>query len=115
MPALTPIFKNLGLLKLKDQYDYQMASLLWDLDHDTLPPSLSSYFIKVRDTHTYPTRLAAADKYTINKTNTFYGKNSFQTKGTTALNALKDNDIYLTAKNKKDFLNKLKATIILTY
>ena len=59
----SPIFKDLGILKLKDQFDYQMASLLWDLDHNTLSPSLSSYFTKVADIHTHPTRIAAADKY----------------------------------------------------
>jgi hypothetical protein len=111
----SPIFKELGILKLKDQYDYQMASLLWDLDHDILPPSLSTYFTKVSDTHTHATRLATSNKYTINKTNTLYGKKSFQLQGSTALNALKDTDLYLTARNKQNFLKKLKASIIESY
>jgi hypothetical protein len=76
----SPIFKDLGILKLKDQYDHQMASLLWDLDHETLPPSLSSYFTKVNETHTHATRLATSNKYTINKTNTLYGKNLSKSK-----------------------------------
>jgi hypothetical protein len=111
----SPIFKDLGILKLKDQFDQQMASLLWDLDHDTLPPSLSAYFTKVNETHSHATRLATANKYTINKTNTLYGKKSFKNQGSIALNALKDTDIYKTAQNKKIFLKKLKASIIQTY
>jgi hypothetical protein len=109
------IFKDPGILKLKDQYDHQIASLLWDLDHETLPPSLSSYFTKVNETHTHATRLATSNKYRIIKTNTLYGKKSFQVQGSIALNALKDTDIYQSSQNKNNFLKKLKASIIQSY
>ena len=89
----SPIFKKLNILQLKDQYDYQLASLLWDLDHETLPVSLSSYFTKINVTHSHETRQATANKYRVNRANTLYGKNSFQIQGS-SLSRLKINDIY---------------------
>ena len=79
---------RVNVLKLKDQYDYQLASLLWDLDHDTLQVSLSSYFNKISVTHSHETRQAAANKYRVNRANTHYGL-SFQIQGSEFLNNLK--------------------------
>ena len=70
----SPIFKNLNILKLKDQYDYQLASLLWDLDHESLPVSLSSYFNKINVTNSHETRQATANKYRVNRANTIWPK-----------------------------------------
>ena len=101
----SPIFKDLNILKLKDQYDYQLASLLWDLDHDTLPASLVTYFSKINKTHTHETRQATSNKYRVNRANTLYGKNSFQIQGSELLNKLKNTDIYNNAWSKSNFLN----------
>ena len=111
----SPIFKNLNILKLKDQYDYQLASLLWDLDHETLPVSLSSYFNKINVTHSHGTRQATANKYRVNRANTQYGKNSLQIQGSSFLNRLKNNDIYNNAPSKSNFLEKYKKSIIDLY
>ena len=58
---------------MNDQFDFQMASLLWGLDHDNHPISLSSYFKKVSEAHTYQTRQATSNKYKANRANTLYG------------------------------------------
>jgi len=42
-------------------------------------------------------------------------KKYFQTQGSVFLNSLKDADIYKNAKDKKDSLEKWKASVILTY
>ena len=111
----SPIFKKLNILKLKDQYDYQLASLLWDLDHETLPMSLSSYFSKVNVTHSHETRQATANLYRVSRANTHYGRNSFQIQGSTFLNKLKNNVIYSNALNKSNFLIHFKKSIIELY
>ena len=114
-PSL-PILKDLGILSLNDLYKYQITSLMWDLDHDILPTSISSYFIKRRNAHSHCTRLADADKLTIIKTNTIrYGKKSFKIEGAEKLNSLKDQNLYNNAKSKTDFLRKLKLTYLETY
>ena len=111
-----PILKALGILSLNDLYQYQISSLMWDLDHDILPTSISSYFIKRRNAHSHSTRLADADKLTIIKTNTIrYGKKSFKIEGAEKLNSLKDLNLYNNANSKTDFLRKLKLTYLETY
>ena len=107
--------KNEALSKLKDQYNYQLASLLWDLDHETLPGSLSSYFNKINATHSHETRQANANKYKANRANTRYGLKSFQIQGSIFLNNLKNTDIYNTALSKLIFLKNNKKSIIESY
>ena len=110
-----PIMKETKILSLKDQRHIQISSLMWDLDHDTIPPVLSVYF-KKRNSGKYITRQTASGKYQINYTNTIqYGKKSFQVEGSTILNGLKDLDIYNNAVSKKAFLNNLKKSIFDSY
>ena len=120
-----PIMKENKILSLTDQRYYQTASLMWDLDHNSLPPSLSSYFKKRNDVHNRHTRLADDGKYNIPKTRTItHGTSSFQVQGTLILNSLKDLDIYKNAENaehadnakkKKTFLGKLNESLINHY
>ena len=89
---------------------------MWDLDHDTLPRSLTTYFSKVRDEHPYQTRLAASNKLAIKKHNTkTYGLNSFQTQGALIFNELMDKELYTNARSKKTFLANLKKSYLITY
>ena len=93
-----------------------ISSLMWDLDHSMLPPSLSSYFKKCDSVHPYNTRHAMAGKYHVSKTNTKkYGLNSFQVHGSITLNNLKNLDIYNNAISKKSFLSNLKKSLIDSY
>ncbi len=108
-----PIMKDTKILSLEDQRHLQISSLMWDLDHDNIPPSLSTYFKKCNTVHQHNTRHAARGKYLIKHTNTIqYGKKSFQVQGSLTLNGLKDLDI---AVSKKSFLNNLKKSILDNY
>ena len=41
-----PIFKKHNILKCTDQYTVNLASLMWELDHDKIPKSLKVWFEK---------------------------------------------------------------------
>ena len=111
-----PIMKKLNILSVMDQRNFMISSLMWDLDHSMLPPSLSSYFKKCDSVHPYNTRHAMAGKYHVSKTNTKkYGLNSFQVHGSITLNNLKNLDIYNNAISKKSFLSNLKKSLIDSY
>ena len=97
-----PIMKETKILSLADQRHHMVSALMWDLDHNTLPPTLSSYFNKHGDLHNQNTRLAHRGKFKVNKTNTVkYGGKSFQVQGSVTLNKLKDLAIYKNAKKQR--------------
>ena len=111
-----PLLKDLEILSVKDLFKQQVASLMWDLDHDLLPTSISNYFSKRRNEHSHQTRLAVSDKYTVNSYNTSsYGFKSFQVQGALLLNDLKNQDIYINARSKKSFLNQLRVKLLDSY
>jgi hypothetical protein len=111
-----PIFKKLEILTLHDLYHKQLASLLWDLDHNELPTSLSRLFTRRDEVHNHSTRLAISSKYTVKITNTKrYGEKSFQIEGAILLNKLKDLDIYKTSNTKSTFLMKYKKSLLVLY
>ena len=89
--------------------------MLRDVDHQTLPVSLSSYLKKVSATHSHETRQAAANKYRVNRANTHYEKKSLQIQGSEFLNNLKNTDIYNNALSKSSFLKSYKKSIIESY
>jgi hypothetical protein len=108
--------KETEILSLADQRHYMVSALMWDLDHNLLPPTLSSYFKKHEDIHGQHTRLAHQGKFKVNKTNTVkHGGKSFQVQGSVTLNKLKDLDIYKNAVSKKSFLSNLKTSILNNY
>ena len=89
---------------------------MWDYDHNSLPKSLNSLFTKTKNTHSYRTRFANADKLTVDRVNSYkYGVMSFKVIGATKLNELKDCDFYNEARTKQMFLNSLKINIIDAY
>ena len=89
---------------------------MWDLDHNTLPSSLSSYFTKRRNDHTHLTRMATSDKLSIHQFNTNrYGQKSFQIQGALVLNKLKEQELYNTARTKQVFLKKIKESFLVSY
>ena len=121
-----PIMKENNILSLEDQRHLQIASLmwdhgllqssrpLWDLDHNALPPSLSSYFKKRNDVYQQHTRLAGEGKFNIPKTRTeTHGSRSFQVQGSLILNHLKDLDIYKNADNAENADNDKKKSSFL--
>ena len=112
----SPIFKDINTLKVNDLFQYQVSSIMWDYDHNTLPKSLNSLFTKTKTTHSYRTRFANADKLTVGRVNSHkYGDMSFKVIGATKLNELKDCDFYIEARSKQIFLHSLKKSIIDNY
>ena len=112
----SPIFKDLGILKIYDLFQYQVSSLMWDFDHNTLPKSLNVLFKKTRNMHAYSTRFVNSDKLTIPRVNSSaYGDKSFQVIGAVKLNQLKDCDYYNNALTKQSFLKSLKETMVGKY
>ena len=61
------LLKDLQILSISDNFKFQVSSLMWDLDHDTLPSSLSSHFSKRSSEHSQHARLATAGKFSITK------------------------------------------------
>ena len=58
-----PLFKELKILSLVDLYEYQLSSLMWDLDHNILPNALTINFSKRKNDHTHLTRMATAESF----------------------------------------------------
>ena len=89
----SPILKDLKILSVRDMFTLQIYFLMWDLDHDILPESLSSHFIKRSQIHNHQTRQVTSNKYDIKRVNTTtHGLKSFQVQGSIAINKLKDLD-----------------------
>ena len=104
-----PLLKKLEILKLQDLLYLRTASLLWDLNNGTLPPSLSSYFTRANSIHMQNTRFANSGNLTICKEH-----NSFQSIGTKIFNELNNKQSF-SAPNKFSFINKIKSDFISSY
>ena len=112
----SPLFKDANVLKVADLFQYQVSSIMWDFDHNTLPKTLNLLFTKTKNTHSYGTRFANADKLTIDRVNSVkYGDKSFKVIGATKLNELKNCDFYTSARSKQVFLDSLQNEILDTY
>ena len=110
----TPLFNKLKILKCKDQYLVSLASVMWDYDHETIPETLKTWFNKPH--HSYPTRFAMLGKLTPPVSNsTKFGTYSFRNEGTKLLNELKDTELYLKSRSRKNFITKFKNEIINNY
>ena len=105
----SPLFKKHKILNIKDLIQLKMASLLWDLNKETLPASLTTYFTKASLTHGLNTRFAAQGNYKINK-----NYNSFQSIGTKMYNELNKKQAF-SAKNKCIFFKDIKNGFLIHY
>ena len=65
-----PLLKELKILSISDMCRHQISSLMWDLDKDLFPPSLSTYFTKRNLVHNHDTKQAASGKLCIRKNTT---------------------------------------------
>ena len=61
-------FSELKLLKIGDLFKFNLASLMWDHDHGSLPYCFSNLFQNISDIHHYETRSSAAHKLSENVT-----------------------------------------------
>ena len=106
-----PLFTKLKILKMNDIYLTNIASLMWDYDHDLIPQSLKVWFNKT--SHKYKTRFVTKGKLSPSDVKTTkFGIRSFKHHGTHILNQLKDLDLYNTSKTKGSFMKKLKIELL---
>ena len=111
-----PIFKDLNILRFDDIFKTQIASLMWDYDHGTLPDDLNPLFTRRCDIHSRNLRNARNQRlYTSTLKYTKYGSNSFSQLGSLLLNDLKDLNFYNDSTSKKVFMNKYKQSLIEDY
>ena len=106
---VTPLLKKQKILNIKDLRYQKTASLLWDLEKEVLPPSLSAYFTKANSTHNFNTRFASSGKYVIRNST-----NSFQSIGAKISNVLTSTQAF-SATNKKTFLANIKEELLSNY
>ena len=105
----SPLFKNLKILNVTDLIKLKIASLLWDLDKNTLPHSLSTYFTKANLMHEQNTRFAVQGNCRVPKCN-----NSFQSIGTKMYNELNRKEAF-SSNNKCTFLKEIKNGFLFNY
>ena len=111
-----PLMKELKILSIDDLYKMQIASLMWDYDHGSLPQTLNKLFTRRSAVHTRNLRNALDGRlYTANRFNTAYGKKSFSQIGSQFLNNLKDSGLYIYTDSKFVFMKKFKTSIFETY
>ena len=91
---------DLKILKIDEQLQVQMASLMWDYDHNTLPQSLRANFKRANLIHNYGTRAASKGclYHPKVKTNT-HGTKSFKYQGVKLLSNLRNMSIYEEASS----------------
>ena len=89
---------------------------MYDFDHNNLPKSLSSLFLRRNDVHDWNLRGNNKNKlYTANRFNNWHGYNSFTHYGAKLLNMAKDLPFYNDPTHKAIFLRKYKKSILETY
>jgi len=111
-----PILKKLEILSVKDLFEYKVSSLMWDFDHNTLPPSLATQFSRKNTLHSHQTRMATSGKLEIKSTYTKkYGTKAFKVYGAKMLNQLMNTEMYSGSRTKKMFQNKLRKHFLEKY
>ena len=106
---VAPLLKDLNILNIKDLLYLKTASLLWDLQSSTLPPSLTAYFKKANMAHNVNTRFATSGNLTV-----YTKQNSFKSIATNIFNKLNQNNAFSTT-NKKTYILNLKNEMISKY
>ena len=60
---LSPLYKNLSLLKLQDIYNLAIAKFMYQLSFNKLPKIIESAFPTINNIHSYNTRLTQNTKF----------------------------------------------------
>ena len=110
------ILHGLKILNCDDQLKVQLSSLMWDYDHDQIPPSLKVLFQKSNLIHNYHTRGSSRGNLYYPKVNTTkFGIKSFRYQGINILNTLKTLPFYKNCKIKINFIKQLKTYLLAEY
>ena len=108
----SPLYKQLGILKLTDLVIFHNALFMHDFHSKKLPSAFNDFFTMVRDRHDYNTRFAAKQSFCIPNVRTNYGKFSLRFQGPMAWNEI---DTSIKTKSKPIFKSKFKSALIDKY
>ena len=103
----TPIREKFGLLSLHEIYVYAIQLFMYKVHHDKVPAIFSTFFVKNREIHNYPT--SSRNKFHVPLAKSYYTAKIVRITGVTTFNYLFDrvglNVTYTTYKsNLKKFL-----------
>ena len=85
---ITPQYVHLGILKLNDLYNFEIAKFLYQYVHDMLPLQFNHYFTYMHDAHSHTTRNSTSKALAIKRFSTNRGQNSIKYKGATIWNSI---------------------------
>jgi len=84
----SPLFSQLGLIKLMDLVSIHTALFMFQCHHNLLLKAFDNFFLSISSKHNYNTRLASKSTYYINRVRTNYGKFSLHFSGPSIWNNL---------------------------
>ena len=110
------LFKDLKILKIKDLYTMQLASIMFDFDKGLLPSYFNNYFTRKKDSHHYATRSVSSDHFNEQSFLTSrYGRCMLKVEGAKIANKVKNLDFYDKCTNQRLFRKKFKLHLCDTY
>ena len=69
----SPLFKPLEIIKFLDLATFNLATFMYKYHNQLLQPAFISFFTKIKQIHSYNTKLAAKQSYCLPKARTNYG------------------------------------------
>ena len=84
----SPLFRKLGLLKLKDLIYLDNVLFMRDYYSNRLPSTFNNFFKSINKVHQFATRLASKKFYYLRKARTNYGKFNIRFSGAKLRNAI---------------------------
>jgi len=102
---ITPLCKNLKILKLNDIYQFEFEKFMHKFHHGKLPELHKEYFKETSSVHSYRTRFANMENYFIHRVSSNAGKKSISYRGASLWNKAEQN---LKAVPLSTFCNQLQ-------
>ena len=78
---VSPLYKNLSLLKLQDIYKLELAKFMYQLSFNKLPKIIESAFPKIENIHYHNTRHTQNTKFFLSRVSENAAKNQLSFKG----------------------------------
>ena len=108
----SPLFSQLGLIKLMDLVTIHTALFMFQFHHNLLPKALANFFSLISFKHGYSTRLASKSTYYIDQVRTNDGKFNIDFCGPFVWNNLDEN---LKSSSLHLFKQTTKADLLSAY
>jgi len=106
---LTPLYKNLKILKMNDIYQFELAKFMHKFHHGKLPEIYKEYFQETSSVHSYQTRFANMENYFTHRVSSNAGKKSISCRGVSLWNKV---ELNLKAVPLSTFCNQLRVCIL---